>query len=252
MHVVKDGTVLRIIRKNDYFGERSVLFNEVRTASVVAEGEADCWVLHRTDFLGIVDESISQQLVKRIELQDDTIGLADLSLVKVLGKGMFGTVSLVAHRTKRTLYALKTVPRLKVRQYDIAENLQVPANQLERKLLLQIDHVFIMKLVKTFKDSKRVYFLTEFVNGQDLFDIIRVLGLLKDADCRFYTACLLLILEHLHDNSIVYRDLKPENVMVDEMVRLKAGLFETNRLRYSEDSAGQDVYYRRNASLHGS
>lgn len=127
MQVVKDGAVLRIILKNDYFGERSVLFNEVRTASVVAEGEVDCWVLHRTDFLDIVDESISLQLAKRIELQDDTIGLADLSLIKILGKGMFGTVSLVAHKVKRRLYALKTVPRRKVRQFDIAENLQVPS-----------------------------------------------------------------------------------------------------------------------------
>jgi cGMP-dependent protein kinase len=127
VQVVKDGIVLRIILKNDYFGERSVLFNEVRTASVVAEGEVDCWVLHRTDFLDIVDESISLQLAKRIELQDDTISLADLSLIKILGKGMFGTVSLVAHKVKRRLYALKTVPRLKVRQFDIAENLQVPS-----------------------------------------------------------------------------------------------------------------------------
>ena len=109
-----------------------------------------------------------------------------------------------------------------------------------------------MKLVKTFKDEKRVYFLTEFVNGQDLFDVIRVLGLLKDADCKFYTACLLLILEHLHENSIVYRDLKPENVMVDEMVRGKVGLFEANRLRNSENNARQDLYHRGHSSLHGS
>lgn len=119
--------MLRIILKHDYFGERSVLFNEVRTASVVAEGEVDCWVLHRTDFLNIVDESISLQLAKRIELQDDTISLLDLGLIKILGKGMFGTVSLVAHKVKRRLYALKTVPRRKVRQFDIAENLQVPS-----------------------------------------------------------------------------------------------------------------------------
>lgn len=212
--VMKDGAVLRTIGKNDYFGERSVLFNEVRTASVVAEGEVECWVLHRPDFLSIIDDSISKQLAKRIELQDDTITLSDLTLIKTLGKGMFGCVSLVAHKVKHSLYALKSVPRTKVRQFDIAENLQ-----LERQLLLQIDHVFIIKLVKTFKDAKRVYFLTEFVNGQDLFDVLRVLGLLKEAECKFYTACLLLILEHLHENAIVYRDLKPENVMVDEMVR---------------------------------
>ena len=85
-------------------------------------------------------------------------------------------------------------------------------------MLLQIDHVFIMKLVKTFQDSERIYFLTEFVNGQDLFDVIRYIGVLKSGQSKFYTASLLLILEHLHEHSIVHRDLKPENIMVDEKV----------------------------------
>jgi cGMP-dependent protein kinase len=225
VEVVKDGSVLRTITKNNFFGERSVLFNEVRTASVVAKGPAECWVLHRTDFLGIVDESIRQLLVKRIELQDDTITMGDLSVVKMLGKGMFGCVFLVVHRVKKSLYALKTVQRKKIRIFDIVENLL-----LERRLLLQIDHIFIMKLVKTFKDDKRIYFLTELVNGQDLFDVIRVLGLLKENECKFYAACLMVILEHLHDRGIVYRDLKPENVMVDEMVRTRIGLPEAYRL----------------------
>ena len=84
-------------------------------------------------------------------------------------------------------------------------------------MLLQLDHSFIMKLIKTFKDKDRVYFLLEYVHGQDLFDVIRVLGLLQDGDAKMYTGCLVLILEHLHEREIIYRDLKPENIMVDDM-----------------------------------
>jgi serine/threonine protein kinase len=73
----------------------------------------------------------------------------------------------------------------------------------------------IMKLVKTMKDDKRVYFLTEFINGIDLFDALRDIGLTNDNDAKFYTGCLVLALEHLAERKIVHRDLKPENTRID-------------------------------------
>jgi cGMP-dependent protein kinase len=74
----------------------------------------------------------------------------------------------------------------------------------------------VLKLVKTFRDDKRIYFLTEFVKGMDLFDVLRDLGLLNSKDAMFYMACMTEIISHVHGRGIVYRDLKPENVMVDD------------------------------------
>lgn len=74
-----------------------------------------------------------------------------------------------------------------------------------------------MKLIKTFKDEKRIYFLTEYVHGLDLFDVLRKLGVCSDDNSRFYAAVFILILEHLQDRFIVHRDIKPENVMIDEV-----------------------------------
>ncbi|CAG9331746.1 unnamed protein product [Blepharisma stoltei] len=209
--VIKDGINVRTITKHDYFGERSVLFNHFRSATIVANGPVSCWVLHQQDFLNIIDENIRQHLQKRIELQDDNITLQDLAIVKVLGKGMFGNVFLAVHKEKGHLYALKTVDRQKIERYEIQENLV-----LERKILLQLDHTLILKLVRTFKDPRRVYFLTEFVRGMDLFDVLRQLNLVTDKDAKFYTSSLVAILEHLHERDIIYRDLKPENVMIDD------------------------------------
>lgn len=124
---------------------------------------------------------------------------------------MFGNVFLVVHKEKRSLFALKCVDRGKVEQYQIHQNLV-----LERKIMMQLDHTFIVKLIKTFKDEYRIYFLLEFVRGMDLFDVLRELNLTSNDDAKFYIASLIMILEHLHERDIIYRDLKPENVMVDE------------------------------------
>ena len=209
--IVKDGVTLRTVTKHDYFGERSLIFNDMRTASVIANGPVSCWYLKREDFLRCIEENLRDLLIRRIELQDDAIALRDLVVVRVLGKGMFGNVFLVVDRQKHRLYALKTISRKKIDRYDIQENLI-----LERKILLTLDHVFILKLIKSFKDSKRIYLLTEYVRGSDMFDVLRELNVLTDRDAKFYTGCLILILEYAHDRDILYRDLKPENVIVDE------------------------------------
>ena len=223
--VMKDGYNIRTITKHDYFGERSILKDEPRTATVIANGKVICWVLSQADFMRCVDDNMKNILNNRIQLQDDNISLNELAIVKTLGKGMFGNVFLAARKEQKHLYALKTVERRKIERYEIQENLV-----LERKVLLQLDHIFILKLVKTFKDAKRVYFLTEFVRGMDLFDVLREMNLVTDRDSRFYIACLICIFEHLHDRDIIYRDLKPENIMVDEQGYLKLIDFGTAKI----------------------
>ena len=223
--VVRDGSVIRKVAKSSFFGERSIILNETRTASVVCDTRCTFWVLSRSDFFDIVDESVHGLLVQRIKLQDDSIALNDLVLINMLGKGTFGNVFLCANKLNKELYALKSVSRKKIICHRLHESLN-----LERKILLSIEHQFIVKLVKTFKDDKRIYFLLEYVQGLCLHDVLRILNLLNTPGSRFYCSCLLSILEHLHANSIIYRDLKPENLMVDEFGYLKLLDFGTAKV----------------------
>ena len=150
-------------------------------------------------------------LHKRIELRNDQVALADLQIIKQLGEGMFGQVFLCSLRNGSLLYALKCVSRAKVINHQIAPNL---IN--EREILMQIESNFVMKLVRTYKDDKRVYFLFEFINGEDLFDAIRHIDIVDDSAAKFYIGCLVLGLEALVSKAVLHRDLKPENVMVDK------------------------------------
>ena len=207
--ILVDNKELRVVSKNDFFGERSILKNEARTATVIAKEELKCWVLSSQDFSSILEGPVHQNLIKRMQLQNDSIQLNDLNLISLVGKGQFGSVFLCTDKNQ-VEYALKTIPRGMISHYDLVENLL-----LERKILYLLDHPMIVKLVKSFKDSSRVYLLMEYVKGQDLFDVLRCINILKEPDSLFYSACLVLILQCVHSLGIIYRDLKPENVMVD-------------------------------------
>ena len=63
--------------------------------------------------------------------------------------------------------------------------------------------------IRSFKDPYYIYFLMEYINGLELFDTIRMIGLLNLEQSRFYTATMIHVLETLHSNMIIYRDLKP-------------------------------------------
>lgn len=210
VEILRGGVSIRMITRHDFFGERSIILDEKRTATVIARDRALCWSLSKKDFLALIDEGIRKQLSKRMELQNDKIALSELTIVKLLGKGMFGNVFLAFNTKTSVFYALKTVQRNKIVAYDIYDNVV-----LERKILLNVDHPLIIKLVKTFKDDSRLYFLMEFIHGMDLFDSLREMGLLNNESSKFYISCLLLIFEHMHERKIIYRDLKPENVMID-------------------------------------
>ena len=81
----------------------------------------------------LLEENIKIQLLRRIDLQDDSISLNDLSIVKKIGSGMLGNVFLTIHKTKKTLYALKSIDRRKILSYNIQESII-----LERKNVLQL------------------------------------------------------------------------------------------------------------------
>ena len=85
----------------------------------------------------------------------------------------------------------------------------------EKKILSICDFPFIMNYRRSYKDDLSVYFLLEFINGMEMFDAIREIGLLDRTEAQFYIGTLILCMEYMHSLGYVYRDIKPENCMVD-------------------------------------
>ena len=86
---------------------------------------------------------------------------------------------------------------------------------MEKKVLESVQFPLIMKFFKSLRDENNIYFLVEYIRGMELFDVIRDIGLLNIMDSQFFIGSLLLCMEYLHSHHIIYRDIKPENIMVD-------------------------------------
>ena len=110
---------------------------------------------------------------------------------------------------KQQFYALKCISKQETVKTKLEKHLMN-----EKQALSTVSSPFVMEFIRSFKDDNYIYFLTEFINGMELFDAIRVIGLLSSDQTMFYGAQLLHIIETFHEKSFIYRDLKPENVMV--------------------------------------
>jgi serine/threonine protein kinase len=95
----------------------------------------------------------------------------------------------------------------------------------EKEVMVQARHPFILQLVSTMKDDQKLYMLLEICLGGELFTYLHCSGrpteYVEDHHARFYAACVLDAFEYLHDKNIVYRDLKPENLMLDSVGYIK-------------------------------
>lgn len=133
----------------------------------------------------------------------------DFEFIRVLGEGGFGRVIAVIKKDTRKNYACKLISKDTV----IKRNRSLYLMN-ERNILAQIDHPFIVSLYYAFQDNKSLYLIMDLVTGGEIRYHLKRSGLFSEEWTRFYIAEIVLALQHLHDHDIVYRDLKPENVLL--------------------------------------
>ena len=139
------------------------------------------------------------------------IGLDHFNFLAVLGKGNFGKVMLAEAKTSKKLYAIKVL-----KKEFIIENDEVESTKSEKRVLLIANkerHPFLINLNACFQTETRVYFVMEYISGGDLMlHIQRGQFGLKRA--QFYAAEVCLALKYFHENGVIYRDLKLDNIML--------------------------------------
>lgn len=146
---------------------------------------------------------------------------SDLEFHRIIGTGQFGMVRVVRNLKTNEAYALKAMhkaPIVEVKQIEHVIN--------ERKILEEVaTHPFCVKLVGSYQDKSCLYLLQEWVAGGELFHHLDLEGAFDEPTAMFYAANVLLALEFLHSKGIVYRDLKPENLLLDTQGYIKMADF---------------------------
>ncbi|EFE43093.1 hypothetical protein TRV_02144 [Trichophyton verrucosum HKI 0517] len=142
--------------------------------------------------------------------------LSDFSIHRTLGTGSFGRVHLVQSIHNQRFYAIKVLKKAQVVKLK-----QVEHTNDERAMLERVKHPFLVTLWGTFQDAKNLYMVMDFAEGGELFSLLRKSQRFPNPVAKFYAAEVTLALEYLHSKHIVYRDLKPENLLLDKNGHLK-------------------------------
>nr|XP_020658843.1 cGMP-dependent protein kinase 2 [Pogona vitticeps] len=246
--------LIKTLQRGDYFGEKALVSDDVRSANIIAdENDVECLVIDRETFNQTVgtfeelqaylagyvatltrdDEKRNAQVssleplsravsLEMIQLREQvsqfpsSCPFQNLEIVATLGVGGFGRVELVKVKNENVTFAMKCI-----KKKHVVDTKQQEHIHSEKRILEEACSPFIVKFYRTFKDTKYVYMLLEACLGGELWSILRDRGSFDDTTTKFCVACVTEAIEYLHSISVIYRDLKPENLILDAQGYIK-------------------------------
>lgn len=235
-----ENVLVKRLKAGEYFGERSLICGEPRAATVVVSSlSMDCLCLDRAAFdtyLSSLYDAMIEYMDQNYNSAEDAMSCAggnrrgscmmplnvkveknQLDILGTLGKGSFGHVRLCRDKVNpgRT-YALKEVSKAHICALGQQDHIMS-----EKEVMHEMNHHLLINLVATYNEAHTLFFLLEVALGGELFTFLRQRSCFDEQTARFYAACVTAAFEYMHGKDIIYRDLKPENLLLDQYGYLK-------------------------------
>ncbi|KAG9140748.1 hypothetical protein Leryth_006929 [Lithospermum erythrorhizon] len=171
-----------------------------------------------------------------IPCSKDRTSIEDFEIIKPISRGAFGRVFLTRKRATGDLFAIKVLKKA-----DMIRKNSVESILAERDILISVRNPFVVRFFYSFTCRENLYLVMEYLNGGDLFSLLKNLGCLEEDMGRVYIAELVLALEYLHSLNIIHRDLKPDNIVIGPDGHIKLtdfGLSKVGLINSTDDLSG--------------
>ncbi|XP_073526065.1 uncharacterized protein [Phyllobates terribilis] len=191
------------------------------------------------------DSSVEEDTVRSLRASPintstkDRTSIEDFEIIKPISRGAFGRVFLARKRATGDLFAIKVLKKADMIRKNAVESILA-----ERNILITARNPFVVRFFYSFTCKENLYLVMEYLNGGDLYSLIRNLGCLDEGMARVYIAEIVLALEYVHSLNVIHRDLKPDNLLIGPDGHIKLtdfGLSRVGLIDSTDDLSGSSV-----------
>ncbi|XP_076914423.1 putative serine/threonine protein kinase IRE [Bidens hawaiensis] len=205
-------------------------------------GQIDDDKIESSSNMGNEDSSVDDEIARSLRaspvnaFSKDRTSIEDFEIIKPISRGAFGRVFLAKKRATGDVFAIKFLKKADMIRKNAVESILA-----ERDILISVRNPFVVRFFYSFTCKENLYLVMEFLNGGDLFSLLRTLGCLEENMARVYIAEVVLALEYLHSLNIIHRDMKPDNLLIgpDGHIKLSDfGLSKVGLINSTDDLSG--------------